>query len=308
MLLFATRAYRPLQRLICSDTVRRGVVARSDFPDGERYLRIDSPVRGRRVAVLGGTIDDASTLELYDLAGALVLEGARSLTLLIPYFGYSTMERQAKAGEVVTAKLRARLLSSIPRPADGLQVVLFDLHAPGLPYYFDGDVRPVHVFPSALLSECIRGCIDDDAPYVVGAVDAGAAKRVQNLANHLGVEAGFVFKRRHDGSRVSFTALAADVVGRTVVLCDDMVRTGGSLLQAAAAYREAGATSVSAVATHGVLPGDALDRLESSGLLDALVVTDSHPRVLELKRPFLRVVTIAGVLERWLHRDSEEPT
>jgi len=304
-LLFATQAYAPLQRLICSDQVREGDLERDSFPDGERYLRVSTPVRGRRVAVLGGTIDDAATLELFDLAGALVLEGAAALTLLIPYFGYSTMERQAKAGEVVTAKLRAHLLSSIPRPAGGLQVVLVDLHAPGLPYYFEGTIRPVHLFPTRLLCEAIRTCAEHE-PYVVGAVDAGAAKRVQHLANVLGVEAGFVFKRRHSGSQVSFTALAASVEGKRVVLCDDMVRTGGSLIQAARAYLDAGATSVAAVATHGVLPPGALDRLQASEVLDCLVVTDSHPRALAQRGGFLRVVTIAGLLERWLHRDQEE--
>lgn len=304
-LLFATQPYAPLQRLICSDRVQEGHVHRDHFPDGERYLRVQSPVAGRRVAVLGGTIDDAATLELFDLAGAMVLEGAHALTLLIPYYGYSTMERQTRPGEVVTAKLRAHLLSSIPRPAGGLQIVLVDLHAPGLPYYFEGDIRPVHVFPTALLCEAIRTCADGE-PYVVGAVDAGAAKRVQHLANKLGVQAGFVFKRRHSGDRVSFTALAADVVGRKVVLCDDMVRTGGSLVQAARAYLEAGATSVAAVATHGVLPDGAVARLRDSGLLECLIVTDTHPNAVPQRSDFVRVVTIAGLLERWLHHDQQE--
>lgn len=304
-LLFATQAYVPLQRLICSDRVEQGVLTRDAFPDGERYLRLESPVRGRRVAVLGGTIDDAATLELHDLAGAAVLEGAAALTLLIPYFGYSTMERQVKPGEVVTAKLRAHLLSSVPRPSGGLQVVLLDLHAPGIPYYFEGNIRPVHLFPTALLAEAIRACADGE-PFVVGAVDAGAAKRVQHLANVLGVQAGFVFKRRLAGDRVSFTALAADVVGRKVVLCDDMVRTGGSILQAAQAYLDAGATSVAAVATHGVLPAGTVERLRDSGLLECLVVTDSHPSALAQRGGFLRVITTAGLLEGWLHHDQQE--
>mgnify|MGYP002824077365 CR=1 FL=1 len=304
-LLFATEAYCELQRLIASDRVQQGVIERDSFPDGERYLRLVTPVRGRRVAVLGGTIDDTATLELFDLASAAVVEGASAVTLLIPYFGYSTMERQQKPGEVVTAKLRAHLISALARPADGLQVVLLDLHAPGLPYYFEADVRPVHITPTRLLCEAIRNCAGDE-DFVVGAVDAGAAKRVQNLANELGVEAGFVFKRRLSGDQVSFTALAADVRGKRVVLCDDMVRTGGSLIQGARAYLEAGATSVAAVATHGVLPPGALDRLERSGVLDCLVVTDSHPNALAQRGGFLRVVTIAGVLERWLQRDQEK--
>lgn len=299
--LFSTRAYAGLERLLQSERVVCGRLERQSFPDGERYLRVVDEVRNQDVAVLGGTIDDASTLELCDLASTVVQEGARSLTLLIPYFGYSTMERQARPGEAVTAKLRARMLSALPQPGNGTRVVLVDLHSPGLPWYFEGSVRPVHLFPGDLLASAARDLARGE-PFVLGAVDAGGAKRVQTLANRLGVEAGFVFKRRLSGDRVSFTAMHADVSGRPVVLCDDMVRTGGSLIQAARAYREAGATRVSAVATHGVLPDGALDRLRESGVLDRLVVTDTHPRAVDQADDFLRVVTIAGDLERWLDR------
>ncbi|MFK7930154.1 MAG: ribose-phosphate diphosphokinase [Myxococcota bacterium] len=301
-LLFATQPYRPLQRLICSDRVVEGALTRDVFPDGERYLRIDNPVRGRAVAVLGGTISDSATLELYDLAGAAVSQGARSLTLLIPYFGYSTMERSARDGEVVTAKLRAHLLSSLPSPSGALRVVMIDLHSPGIPYYFEEHIQPVHLMATELLCTAVRELAGQD-DYVLGAVDAGGAKRVQNMANRLGVEAGFVFKRRINGDRIAFTALAADVQGRAVVLCDDMVRTGGSLIQAARAYRAAGATRVSAVATHGVLPADAVDKIRDSGVIDCLVVTDSHPNAVAQRSDLVHVVTIAGLLEQWLDKN-----
>jgi ribose-phosphate pyrophosphokinase len=91
-----------------------GKVEVKDFPDGERYQRIVSDISDKDVILVAGTISDQDTLELYDLACALVKYGARSLDLVIPYFGYSTMERSVKRGEVVTAKTRARLLSSIP--------------------------------------------------------------------------------------------------------------------------------------------------------------------------------------------------
>jgi ribose-phosphate pyrophosphokinase len=304
IILFATSAYEGLARLIASERVRRGEVERRRFPDGERYLRLLTDVRGAHVAVLGGTIDDSETLELYDLAGSSVIEGARSLTLLIPYFGYSTMERQLWRGEVVTAKLRARLLSSLPRASDGTRVVLLDLHSPGIPFYFEGEVRPVHLSAEPVLIQAIRELAQGE-PFVLGAVDAGGAKRAQSLANQLGVEAGFVFKRRESGDRVSFTAMHADVQGRPVILIDDMVRTGGSMLQAARAYRNAGATRVSAVATHGVLPGDSARRMQDAGVIDRLVVTDSHPVAVVQQGSFVHVVTVAGLLEQWLDRFCE---
>src|SRR4029077_9128284 len=103
-----------------------------------------------------------------------------------------------------------------------------------------------------------------------------------------------VFKRRLDGSRTEVTAVSAQVEGRDVVIYDDMVRTGGSLLGAARAYRDAGATAVSAVVTHAVLPDGALDALRRSGLVDRLVCTDSHPRARACAGdPFVRVVSVA---------------
>ncbi|MFT7521956.1 MAG: ribose-phosphate pyrophosphokinase [Kiritimatiellia bacterium] len=297
--LFSISAYEYLKPYITSDRVVAGKITRNVFPDGERYVRINTPVRGQHVAVLGGTIDDNATLELFDLAAALTSQGARSLTLLVPYFGYSTMEREAKPGEIVTAKLRAMLLSAIPQAWENTTVVLLDLHAPGTPHYFQDHIQPVHLDARSTLKGSVLE-LAGGLPFVLGATDAGGAKRVQNFANMLGVEAGFVFKRRHDGSHVSFTAMHADVRGRQVVIFDDMVRTGGSLIQAARAYRSAGATKVSAVCTHGVLPPGALAKIQASGTIERLIVTDSHPRAVAQASDFLLVCTISGMFEAWL--------
>src|SRR5579864_200566 len=115
-----------------------GVVVREGFPDGERDLRIDSDIERRDVVLVGGTIDDAATLELFDLACACIEYGAHTLTLVIPWYGYATMERATKRREIVTAKTRARLLSAIPQAGSGNRIVLFDLHSEGIPHYFEG--------------------------------------------------------------------------------------------------------------------------------------------------------------------------
>jgi ribose-phosphate pyrophosphokinase len=121
------------------------------------------------------------------------------------------------------------------------------------------------------------------------------------LANDLGVEGAFIFKRRHQDGTTEAAAMSADVRGRKVVIYDDMVRTGGSLIGAASAYLDAGATSIAAVATHGVLPGDAVHRLVDSGLFTDMVCTDSHPRSHELAdEPGFDVVSIAGLLADFL--------
>ena len=176
-----------------------------------------------------------------------------------------------------------------------------DLHSEGIPHYFSGEVRPVHLSARSLVLEEIRRVGGEE--FVLGATDAGRAKWVESLANDLGVEGAFIFKRRHADGTTEAAAMHADVQGRKVVIYDDMIRTGGSLLGAARAYVDAGASSAAAVATHGVFPGDAFRRIADSGLFTDIVCTDSHPRSLELAGdPQLHVVSIAGLLADFLAR------
>ncbi len=293
-LVFSTATDAALAGALCALGVGvPGQIERETFPDGERGLRLASPVADADATLVGGTGTDADTLELYDLACALVESGLHALTLVVPYFGYSTQERPSKEGESVTAKTRARLLSSIPLPWGGIRVLLVDLHTAGLPYYFEGGVRPVHVTARPLFVEAIR----EHAPggCVVACTDAGRAKYVEGLANDLRVDASFVFKRR-DAGGTRVLAVSARVAGQHVMLYDDMVRTGGSLIAAGEAYREAGASRITALATHGVLAEDAVPVLEKSGLFTRLIVTDTHPRARALAGGFVEVRSVVPLL------------
>jgi ribose-phosphate pyrophosphokinase len=293
-ILFTLDSYRYLgDQLVREQGFAAGEIEQRQFPDGERYRRLVTPIAGKSVILLGGTIDDASTLELFDLGCAAVKNGAAALTLAIPYFGYSTMERAVNPGEVVTAKCRARLLSAIPIAPNGNRVLLLDLHSEGIPHYFEGGVRPVHLYGKPVITALIRKLGGTD--IVLACTDAGRAKWVQSLANDLGISAAFIFKRRLDGSRTEVSAVSAQVEGRTVVIYDDMIRTGGSLLNAGRAYRDAGARRLVAICTHGIFPGDALARIKASGLFDHIACTDSHPRSQALAGNDLTVATIAEI-------------
>ncbi|MGE0495138.1 MAG: ribose-phosphate diphosphokinase [Vulcanimicrobiota bacterium] len=299
LLLFAIRSYAYLLERICRwGAFESGRVEVKQFPDGERYQRILDDPCGRRVVLLGGTISDSDTLELYDLACALAKHGARSLTLVIPYFGYSTMERAVEPLEVVTSKTRARLLSAIPPAGTANRVIMVDLHAAGLPHYFEGGIRHVHLYAKPVVIEAARELGGDG--FVLASTDAGRAKWVESLANDMGVPASFVFKRRLDGENVEITAVRAHVQEREVVIYDDMVRSGSSLLKAAEAYLAAGATACSAVTTHGVFPGESLQRIRESGLIGRMICTDTHPRAVELADDFLKVFSIANLLGSYL--------
>ncbi len=279
---------------------QKGELTRKRFPDGERSLRIGGEVRGQDVIVLGGTIDDAATLELFDLATGLVGLGANTLNLVIPYFGYSTQERATRRGEVVTAKARAILLSAIPRARLTNEAILVDLHTPGISHYFEGHLHSTHLsahtVPLAVVQEAKA-----KGPVVIGCTDAGRAKWVQNLANEVGVAAAFVYKTRQPDGSLAVTGVNADVKGKHVLIYDDMARTGGSLLQAGKAFLAAGASKVTALVTHAVLPGDALATIEASKVFDILHATDSHPRAVALaaKNPkFLKLSPLTPLIAK----------
>jgi ribose-phosphate pyrophosphokinase len=298
-LVFSTDNYGNLSKKICEvGGFEPGRLERELFPDGERYLRILDNVDYRDVILVGGTISDADTLEIYDLASALVKYGAQSLTIVIPYYGYSTMERAVKHGEIVMAKTRARLLSAIPPAKFGNRIVLADLHADGLPEYFEGEVTTVHLHARDFVKRAAAHLSTGD--FVLGCTDAGRAKWVQSLAQDLAVSASFVLKRRVDGGTTELVAVSAHVEGKDVIIYDDMIRTGGSLLTAARAYREAGARMMAAIATHGVLPGDSLEQLEHSGLFTRIICSDSHPRAELLAGSFLHIESIADLLAGYL--------
>jgi ribose-phosphate pyrophosphokinase len=276
----------------------RGAIDRDVFPDGEHYLRIATSVLDQHAVAIGGTISDSATLELYDLACAIVENGAATLSLIVPWYGYATMDRASKSGEAVTAKNRARIFSSIPAAKLGNQILLLDLHSEGIPHYFEGSLHPVHVYARPVIESLARELAGRD--FVLGSTDAGRAKWVESLANSLAVPAAFVYKRRRGPEETEVTAVSTRLSGETVVIYDDMIRTGGSLLNAARAYRESGAGRLFAIATHGEFAGDAFSRIRKSGLFERIGCTDSHPNANAFRSEGLIVKSVAELFVPYL--------
>jgi ribose-phosphate pyrophosphokinase len=279
-------------------------IERKQFPDGEAYLRLPLADRygllGEDVVIVGATESERSIEEIYRLGCAVVKHGARSLVLVIPYFGYSTMERSTRPGEVVTAKTVARQLSVIPRAPRGNWVLLMDLHASGIVYYFEGDTVSMELYAEPVVVEAINRL--GLASLCLASTDMGRAKWVETFANHLHAPVALIHKKRLSGSQTKISAVVGDVAGRDVVIFDDMIRTGGSLIQAAEAYLEAGARSVYAVATHLVLPPGTVERLEASPLA-RIIGTDTHPSHLQVVgRATFEVVSVAGLFAEVVSR------
>jgi ribose-phosphate pyrophosphokinase len=295
-LLFAITEYEYLaEKVLALGHCERGEIEVSHFTDGERYQRILSNVEGREVLLIGGTVSDSATLELYDLASSLVSYGADSLTLVIPYFGYSTMERAVKPGEIVTAKTRARLLSAIPKSNRGNKVMLFDLHSEGIQYYFEQDLYPVHVYCKDIVIEAATRYGGDN--FVMASTDAGRAKWVESLANDMGVNAAFILKRRLKGDQTEVSAINADVAGKTVIIYDDMIRSGGSIVNAALTYKNAGADDIYVITTHGLFVNDGIGKLKACGAIKKLICTDTHVNCKDLEGDdFVEVKSVAGLI------------
>jgi len=294
-ILFAIKDYEYLaQKLLTCADFEKGELEVSHFTDGERYQRIITGIDNRDVVLVGGTVTDEATLELYDLASSLVSYGANSLTLVIPYFGYSTMERAVLPGEIVTAKTRARLLSSIPKSNRGNKVLLFDLHSEGIQYYFEHDLYPVHVYCKDIVIKAARQYGGDN--FVMASTDAGRAKWVESLANDLGVNAAFILKRRLKGDHTEVSAINADVAGKTVIIYDDMIRSGGSIINAAKTYKDAGAADIYVITTHGLFVNDGINKLKNSGLIKKLICTDSHVNTQFIHDDFVEVRSLARLI------------
>src|SRR5690606_11654968 len=134
----------------------------------------------------------------------------------------------------VKAKTRALLLSSIPKTPMGNKIVMVDLHAEGIPYYFAGDVQTQHIYSKPLIAQTVKKIAGED--FVLASTDAGRAKWVESLGNDLNVKCAFIYKKRLSGETTEILAINAPVRDKIVVIYDDIIRTGGTLMQAAAAY------------------------------------------------------------------------
>jgi ribose-phosphate pyrophosphokinase len=303
MLVFRLPAYAELANALCKQYgFDAGVYEYRQFPDGEHYHRLVSLCTDRDVVLIGSTWNDTDTMALYDLATGIANNGARTLIVVIPFFGYGTMERAVRSGEVVKAKVRARLFSSLPQPQRGTRILLMDLHADGIPHYFESPVRAIHLYAKPIVLQAARDLAQGN-DFVLGSTDAGRAKWVESLAQDLGVLPAFVYKQRVSGSETKVTGVNADVRNKHVVIYDDMVRTGASLLAAAEAYRNAGAVQVSAICTHLICPNDSLERIQQAGIIDRLVGTDTHPHAAALQERgsgFLEVRSVVPVFGDYL--------
>lgn len=278
-----------------SDMFNNVNIETNTFPDGEHYWRIENPtqIQGKPAVYICGTINDDAIFDAYNMCCTLVKEGCSELHLVIPYFGYSTMERAVKDGEAVTAKNIARLFSSIPTSAQGNHIYMMDLHSLGTQYYFEGNMHPVHLTSWSVIKNIIS---DLGQNSVLASTDMGRAKWIEKMGNELHMDTAYIMKKRISGSQTEIVALNAEVKGRDVIIFDDMIRSGSSIIKAAEAYKNSGANNIHVICVHGVFVNDAIERFKNSGIIKSVSCTNSHPNVFANIDNFYKIYDISTAI------------
>ena len=296
--IFSGRANPDLAKKICDFlNLRMGRVSLADFPDGEISCKIEEDIRGRDVFLVQPTCPpvNKTLMELLIMIDSCLRASAARITVVMPYFGYARQDRKDEGRVPITAKLVANMITR----AGANRVLAMDLHAAQIQGFFDVPVD--HLFGAPVLNTHFRdmGLSSDDICVV--SPDEGSIKRAVGHAKRLGGNLAIVDKRRSSAEETKQENLiGGPVEGRVALLFDDMISTAGSITGAAKIVHEAGAKEIYVAATHGVLCGSAVQRLEEAPLT-GVILTDTIPQSTgKLKN--LTVLTVSRLLGEAIKR------
>ncbi len=272
------------------------------FADNEVFVTIDENVRGEDVFVIQSTSFPANDnlMELLISIDALARASARRITAVMPYFGYARQDRKTGGRTPISAKLVANLITR----AGADRVLTMDLHAGQIQGFFDIPTDNLLALP--VLAQDVRQHYSKPSDLMIVSPDVGGVVRVRTLADRLGSEIAIVDKRRPRAGESEVMNIVGDVEGRRCILFDDIVDSGGTLVNAAQALIDRGASEVSAYISHGVLSGPAVERVTNS-VLNELVITDSIEQPQAVKDcPKIRTVGVAALIGEAIRRISNE--
>ncbi|GAA0647341.1 ribose-phosphate pyrophosphokinase [Brevundimonas lenta] len=271
------------------------------FADNEVFAMIEENVRGEDVFVIQSTSYPANDnlMELLILTDALVRASAKRITAVVPYFGYARQDRKTDGRTPISAKLVANLITR----AGADRVLTMDLHAGQIQGFFD--IPTDNLLATPVLAQDIKENYPRDNLMIISP-DVGGVVRARSLAKRLDADLAIVDKRRPKAGESEVMNIIGDVEGRRCILFDDIVDSGGTLVNAAKALMDKGATEVSAYISHGVLSGPAVQRV-ADGPLKELVITDSIEQPDEvLKCPKIRRVSVAPLIGEAIRRIANE--
>lgn len=301
---FAGNSNPELAEGICAHLYKTlGDATVSQFSDGECSISVHEPVRGKDVFIVQSTCSHVNDnlMELLIMIDAMRRASAGRITAVIPYFGYARQDRKAKSRDPISAKLVANLITA----AGADRVLTMDLHAAQIQGFFDIPVDNMmgsYIFAKHYIKRFGKG--NDD--YLVVSPDVGSVARARAFSVKLGVGMAIVDKRRERANQSEVMNIIGSVEGKKCILLDDIVDTAGSLTGAAAAIKNAGAEEVFACATHGVLSGPAIQRINDSCINELLLLdTIPYPRDRERSEK-IRYLTTAPIFADAIKKIYEE--
>ncbi|MFA5314539.1 MAG: ribose-phosphate pyrophosphokinase [Candidatus Omnitrophota bacterium] len=270
------------------------------FSEGEIRVKIDDNVRGKDVFVIQPTCPppNENLMELLIIIDALKRASAGRITAVVPYYGYARQDRKDQPRVPISAKLVANLLTV----AGASRILTMDLHAGQIQGFFD--IPLDHLFAVNVFVEYITSKLKLEN-YVVVSPDVGGIKTARAYAKRLGVGLAIVDKRRISPEKAEAMNILGEVEGKNAILVDDLIATGGSLIEAANALRRAGVKKIYAAVVHGVLSGDAVKKIEGS-ILEQLIITNTIPTDERKASSKIKVLSVASLLAEAIKRIHHE--
>jgi ribose-phosphate pyrophosphokinase len=293
LMVFAGRSHPELAADIAKHIgVDLGEVELSTFPNGETYCRYDESIRGADVFVVqtGCKPIDRNVIELLFMIQAAKLASAKRITAVVPNFPYARQDRKAKPREPISSRLVADMIQN----AGADRVLTMDLHAGQIQGFFTIPVDHMTAMP--LFARHFRDLGLDGDNVVSVSPDAGRAKMAVRFAEMIGADFAIMHKTRIDAEEVAVTEIAGRVRGKTAILGDDVIMTGGTMLANVRALKEAGVGDVWIFATHGVFARDSLERFAACEDISGIVVTDTVPIDLLEKPDNMTILPVGGLL------------
>ena len=275
-----------------------GKMELNSFSDREMYVRINQNIRGKDVFLIQPTSPPANEnlMELLIMIDAFQRASARRITAVIPYYGYGRQDRKDEPRVPITAKLVANLVTT----AGADRVLTVDLHAAQIQGFFD--IKVDHLFAAPVFIDYFISKNLEN--LVILSPDMGGVRRARAYANRLGASLAVIDKRRTGPNKTEVLNVVGEVKGKQILIVDDMIDTGGTLVAAVSALKEKGAQEIYVSATHPILSGSAYELIESSSLKE-LALTDTIPLKQGKKTTKIKVLSVAPLLGEAIRRIHE---